>query len=69
MSNRAISIRDLAFVRDVLIPRCAWVEGPEVDALVQLRLRIDAIFASVVVPPPSEDAVPSTPEEEAPPCP
>lgn len=50
MSNQAISARDLAFVRDVLIPRCAWLEGPEIEAVVRLRLRIDAIFAALPQP-------------------
>ncbi|MCO5171158.1 MAG: hypothetical protein M9894_33050 [Planctomycetes bacterium] len=49
MSQRSISVSDLTFVRDVLIPRCAYVEGPEVNTLVQLRLRIDAIFTDIEV--------------------
>lgn len=44
--NRAISLRELAFVRDVLIPR-AWVQGAEVDELLQLRGKIDGIFAGL----------------------
>tara|TARA_B100000965_G_scaffold203608_1_gene169951 strand:+ start:716 stop:922 length:207 start_codon:yes stop_codon:yes gene_type:complete len=44
--RNAVSLRELAFVRDVLIPR-AWVQGGEVDELVRLRARIDAIFAEV----------------------
>ncbi len=46
MNTPAISLRALAFVRDVLIPR-AWVEGAEVDELVQLRTHIDEIFSSL----------------------
>ena len=69
MSNSAVSLRDLLFVRDVLIPR-AWVQGPEVDELVALRARIDGIVeglrksslpaqlpeqpADAPLPPPSE---------------
>jgi hypothetical protein len=49
MSERSISVSDLSFVRDVLIPRCSYVEGPEVNILVQLRLRIDAIFTDIEV--------------------
>ncbi len=44
MNEQAVSLRELAFVRDVLIPR-AWVQGDEVDELVRLRQRIEAIFA------------------------
>lgn len=51
MSTTGISIRELAFVRDVLIPR-AWVRGTEVDELVGLRQRIDQIFAGVQTPEP-----------------
>lgn len=61
MSNPSgISIHELAFVRDVLIPR-VWVRGPEVDELVALRRRIDQIFASLNAPP-----GPGAPAEEAP---
>ena len=56
MQGNAISLRDLAFVRDVLIPR-AWVQGAEVDELLRLRVRIDGIFAAVQEPPASPDAV------------
>lgn len=52
-SARAVSLRELAFVRDVLIPR-AWVQGPEVDELVRLRARLDALLA----PPLREPAEP-----------
>ena len=45
----AITLRELAFVRDVLIPR-AWVQGAEVDELLRLRTRIDRIFASAQAP-------------------
>lgn len=55
---RSVSLRDLAFVRDVLIPR-AWVQGPEVDELVRLRVRLDAIFTQVAEPAPA-------PEQEVP---
>ena len=58
MRERAISIRELAFVRDVLIPR-AWVQGAEVDELLRLRVRIDGIFAAVQEPPPQPDAEPT----------
>lgn len=44
--EQGISLRELAFVRDVLIPR-AWVQGPEVDELLRLRTRIDALFAGL----------------------
>lgn len=70
MSDRAISLRDLYFVRDVLIPRCAWVQGPEVEELVRLRLRIDAIVSAIgaVAPPGEGEAAPAIASEEAP-CP
>ena len=57
--KHAISIRELAFVRDVLIPR-AWVQGAEVDELVNLRARIDAIFGglSPEAPPNAESPEP-----------
>ena len=58
MSNKAISLRELAFVRDVLIPR-AWVQGAEVDELLRLRVRIDGIFAAVQEPPAPPDAEPT----------
>lgn len=51
MTDRPISLRDLAFVRDVLIPR-AWVSGDEVDELVRLRDRLDLYFDSLRQPPP-----------------
>lgn len=51
-SGGAISLRDLLFVRDVLIPR-AWVQGPEVDELIELRARIDGIVTGMREPPPS----------------
>lgn len=54
MSDRAISLRDLYFVRDVLIPRCAWVQGPEVEELIQLRLRIDAVITAIATTPPTD---------------
>ena len=58
MTLRAISLRELAFVRDVLIPR-AWVQGAEVDELLRLRVRIDGIFAAVQEPPAPPDAEPT----------
>lgn len=56
MSDRAISLRELAFVRDVLIPR-AWVQGAEVDELVRLRTRIEAIFGGFSEPAGEQPAV------------
>ncbi|MCA8922882.1 MAG: hypothetical protein KDD82_13795 [Planctomycetes bacterium] len=59
--NTGISIRELAFVRDVLIPR-AWVRGTEADELVGLRQRIDQIFAGLGAPerPPTAEQPPRT---------
>lgn len=71
MSSNAVSLRDLLFVRDVLIPR-AWVQGPEVDELVALRTRIDGIVAglreSSLPPPPAEQPseAPLSPPPEKP---
>lgn len=48
-----ITLRELAFVRDVLIPR-AWVSGAEVDELVRLREQIEAVFEAVSDQPPRE---------------
>lgn len=65
MTSNAVSLRDLLFVRDVLIPR-AWVQGPEVDELIALRARIDAIVAGVREPAPVEaqaDAGPAPSEK------
>ena len=45
----AITLRELAFVRDVLIPR-VWVQGAEVDELLRLRARINRIFARAQAP-------------------
>jgi hypothetical protein len=62
--EQGISLRELAFVRDVLIPR-AWVQGPEVDELLRLRTRIEALFAGLhrdPAPTPSPDG------EEGQPC-
>lgn len=53
MNEQAVSLRELAFVRDVLIPR-AWVQGGEVDELVRLRARIEAIFAKYQEAKPAE---------------
>ena len=61
--EQGISLRELAFVRDVLIPR-AWVQGAEVDELVRLRARIDAIFAGLPRDPVSAPA--PTGEEDEP---
>lgn len=69
--HQAISLRDLLFVRDVLIPR-AWVQGPEVDELIALRARIDGIIAGLrepsLPPPPPEQAAeaPASPPPEKP---
>lgn len=46
MPSHAISVRDLAFIRDVLIPR-AWVQGTEVDEFLRLRARIDRILSDL----------------------
>lgn len=43
---RSVSTGDLAFVLQVLIPR-AWVQGREVDALVELRSKLEQILAQV----------------------
>lgn len=60
MSNTAVSLRDLLFVRDVLIPR-AWVQGPEVDELIALRARIDAIVAGLREPAPVDQQAEAAP--------
>lgn len=58
---KAISLRDLGFIRDVLIPR-AWVSGDEVDELVRLRDRLDRYFDDLRRPPPAPpDTPPITP--------
>lgn len=59
--EQGISLRELAFVRDVLIPR-AWVHGPEVDELVRLRARIDALFAGLRQEPEPSEAAPAAEE-------
>lgn len=56
--KQAISLRELAFVRDVLIPR-AWVQGSEVDELVKLRARIDGIFAGLTPDAPESEPAPA----------
>lgn len=61
---RAISLRELAFVRDVLIPR-AWVQGAEVDELLRLRAKIDAIFSTLRQEPFTQP--PAAPGSAAPP--
>ena len=69
MTNRAISLRELAFIRDVLIPR-AWVQGAEVDELFRLRAKIDGIFSSLrqePTPETQELTAEPEPEEDAPP--
>jgi len=65
---RAVSLRELAFVRDVLIPR-AWVQGSEVDELLRLRAKIDEIFSTLrqPVPEPLQSPVAPTQQEAAPP--
>ena len=62
--EQGISLRELAFVRDVLIPR-AWVQGPEVDELLRLRTRIDALFAGLR---PDLEPREGTPAPEDAPC-
>lgn len=47
MNGPSVSVRDLAFVRDVLIPRVAYLSGPEIEALLELRARIEAVFAGL----------------------
>lgn len=66
MSDRAISVRDLAFVRDVLIPRCAWLQGPEVEELVRLRLRIDAVITAIAMAAPAADPDQAAPTGDEP---
>jgi len=61
--NRAISLRELAFVRDVLVPR-AWVQGAEVDELLRLRAKIDSIFTALRHEPASDAQPPAEPEPE-----
>lgn len=61
---QVISLRDLAFVRDVLIPR-AWVSGDEVDELVRLRARLDRYFEALRQPPPPPTP-PTTPPSPVP---
>lgn len=64
---RAISLRELAFVRDVLIPR-AWVQGAEVDELLRLRAKIDGIFSALRQEPaaPGEEPAASDPSQPSP---
>ena len=61
VTQRAISLRELAFIRDVLVPR-VWVQGAEVDELMRLRARIDGIFSAI-----REEQV-ATNEEQHPPA-
>ena len=56
----SVSLRDLAFVRDVLIPRVSWVRGDEIDQLLHLRERLDAVLQAFSKPAPER--------QEAPPC-
>ena len=63
--QRPISLRDLAFVRDVLIPR-AWVSGDEVDELVRLRDRLDRYFDGLRQPPPPPTPSPNPPTPPVP---
>lgn len=62
---RAVSLRELAFVRDVLIPR-AWVQGSEVDELLRLRAKIDEIFSTLRQPVPEPLPGEPTQQEAAP---
>jgi len=66
MKSRAISLRELAFVRDVLIPR-AWVQGAEVDELLRLRAKIDGIFSAIRDEQAATDKEPSPTEPARPP--
>lgn len=59
---RAVSLRELSFVRDVLIPR-AWVQGSEVDELLRLRAKIDEIFSTLRQPVP-EPQPPGEPTQQ-----
>lgn len=45
-SALSVSTGDLAFVLEVLIPR-VWVRGAEVDALVELRAKLEAVLEEV----------------------
>lgn len=47
MNGPSVSVRDLAFVRDVLIPRVAYLSGQEIEALLDLKARIEAVFAGL----------------------
>lgn len=69
MSKASVSLRDLVFVRNVLIPRVAWVSGEEVDELVRLRGRLDALFDEFNRPgQESPKASADEPTREAAPC-
>jgi len=65
MNSRAISLRELAFVRDVLIPR-AWVQGSEVDDLLRLRTKIDGIFTGLREEAAQAEQQPQPPERAEP---
>tara|TARA_R110002072_G_scaffold3713_3_gene25972 strand:- start:761 stop:937 length:177 start_codon:yes stop_codon:yes gene_type:complete len=41
-----VSLGDLAFVLDVLVPR-AWVRGPEVERLMALKATLEQVLRSV----------------------
>ena len=41
-----VSLGDLAFVLDVLVPR-VWVRGPEVERLVALKSTLEQVLRSV----------------------
>jgi len=45
-SALSVSTGDLAFVLEVLIPR-VWVRGAEVEALVELRAKLEAVLEEV----------------------
>lgn len=66
MNSPGITLRELAFVRDVLIPR-AWVQGAEVDELLRLRVKIDGIFSALREEPtaPANEPTATEPEQAA----
>jgi len=59
---RAMTTRELAFIREVLIPR-AWVHGAEVDELVRLRQKIREIFAGLTAEGDRREAAASAEEQ------
>lgn len=69
MSKASVSLRDLVFVRNVLIPRVVWVSGEEVDELVRLRGRLDVLFEEFNrTEQESANALAGGPTREAAPC-